>query len=496
MKKRFGRRQFLKTVGTGALAVGLASSLSPLRVSGQPPTLRILHWRHFVPPYDEWFNNTFAPKWGAKNGVNVVVENVGLAEIPAIGAAEAARVAAGADPGHDMIQFNSPPATLEPQAIDHTDLIQQAKNQSGNYIQLAQLSTFNPRTGKSFGFSDNFVPDPIHYRSDLWSQAAAELSGFDRAPSAGPVTWDDIRRVGKVLKKNGNPVGLGLSQEIDTNMWLRSLLYSFGTSEQDEESNVIMDVSPFRERTLEALRFAKALYEEAMFDAIFAWTAASNNEEFLAGRISVAANAISITRTAQARAAGKPESDPAVQLARNTAITDRAPAGPMAARGLEHVMGVYLIWNTGNTAVIDKAKQMLLDLVASYDPDVATESGWGPGKFQASQAYDYPTFEDAISKEKRLAYLNDDPISKAAGDRPNKLAAIETAFDWAHNVGWPGPSNAATDEIFNATFTIPNMFATVARGLVSPEEALDTAAAELRSVFQKWRDKGLVGGTR
>jgi len=64
------RRTFLKAVGAGAVAVGL-TGLPAFRVEGQPPTLRILQWRHFVPPYDEWFNTVFAPKWGERNGVNV-----------------------------------------------------------------------------------------------------------------------------------------------------------------------------------------------------------------------------------------------------------------------------------------------------------------------------------------------------------------------------------------------------------------------------------------
>lgn len=488
------RRQFIKSVGAGALGVGLASSLRPSKVSAQMPTLRILQWRHFVPPYDDWLNKVFAPKWGEKNQVTVKMDNVGLAEIPAIAAAQAARVAAGHDPGHDMIQFLSPPATFEPQAIDHTDLIREAEKKVGKYIPLAHLSTFNPVTKKFFGFSDNFVPDPVHYRADLWKKASAVVGG----PPA-PVTYDDILKVGRELKKMGNPVGFGLSQEIDTNMWLRSAMYSWGTGEQDAEGNVVIDVPPYRARTLDLLKYVRTLYRETMFPGVFAWTAATNNEEFLSGRISMAMNAISISRTAQANAAkalkdGKPASDPVVQMALNTEITERAPRGPEAARGLEHVMGAYLIWDTKKTEVIDKAKQFLLDLIESYDPDVAEKNGWGPGKFHGSQAYDYPTFENAIPKEKRLAFLKKDPVSKAAGDRPDKLLSIETAYEWAHNVGWPGPSNAAIDEVFN-TFIIPVMFAQTSLDLLKPEEALDRAAAEMRKIYGKWRKAGLVGGT-
>ena len=45
---------------------------------------------------------------------------------------------------------------------------------------------------------------------------------------------DDLRTGGKKIKDTvGNPVGVGLSQELDTNMAMRAVLWSFGGSEQD-----------------------------------------------------------------------------------------------------------------------------------------------------------------------------------------------------------------------------------------------------------------------
>ncbi|MDR5684256.1 MAG: twin-arginine translocation signal domain-containing protein [Armatimonadota bacterium] len=501
--RRMTRREFLRLAGAGLAAASVGPFVFTSKSFAQQPTLRILQWRHFVPPYDEWFDNVFAPRWGQRNGVRVVVEHVGLAEIPAIAAGEAARVAAGADPGHDLIQHLTPPATLERQvdADAHREVIEELKRRVGPYIELAEKSTFNPVTRRYFGVSDNFVPDPMHYRGWLWRQAAARVTGDRRVPAAGPVTWDHVRWAGRELKRMGHPVGLGLSQEIDTGMFLRALMYSWGTSEQDEGGNVVLDRPPFRQRTLDALRFVKALYDETMFPGVFAWTAASNNEEFLAGRVSIAMNAISITRTAQSMAAQairrgeNPNESRAVLLARDTLITERAPAGPAGARGLEHVMGVYTLWRNRPRPVREAAKKFLIDLILSFDPDVAAREGWPPGKFQASQAYDYPTFQNSISRAKRLAYLRDDPVSKAAGDRPDKLATIETAYEWAHNVGWPGPSSAAIDEVFN-TWILNVMFARVAQGIDTPERALDAAAGQMRRIFQKWREQGLVGGSR
>ena len=47
------------------------------------------------------------------------------------------------------------------------------------------------------------------------------------------------------------------------------------------------------------LTFARDLFRNGMSNQIFAWSAASNNQAFLAGNLSMALNASSITRSAE-----------------------------------------------------------------------------------------------------------------------------------------------------------------------------------------------------
>jgi multiple sugar transport system substrate-binding protein len=90
-----------------------------------------------------------------------------------------------------------------------------------------------------------------------------------------PDTWDDIRLGGaKIKKKHGIPVGLGLAPELDTNMTLRSIMASFGASVQAADGRLTLKSS----QTLEAMKFVKALYQEAMTDEVFTWDASSNVE--------------------------------------------------------------------------------------------------------------------------------------------------------------------------------------------------------------------------
>ena len=249
MSKRDGRgitrRKFVKLAGGTAAAAGFTSGfLFPQRALAQQKTLKIMQCSHFVPGYDKWFDGTFTKEWGAKHNTNVTVDHISTAEIPARAAAEVA-----AQKGHDLFMFVSPPAAYEKQVVDLGDVYAEVQKKHGKAIDLAIRSTFNPKTKKYFAFSDAYVPDPGNYRKDLWAQA-----GF----SNGPDSWDDLLTGGKrIRQKSGNPVGLGLSQETDTNMAMRALLWSYGGSEQDQEGRVTL----YSKQTIEAVKYMRALYK-------------------------------------------------------------------------------------------------------------------------------------------------------------------------------------------------------------------------------------------
>jgi multiple sugar transport system substrate-binding protein len=54
-------------------------------------------------------------------------------------------------------------------------------------------------------------------------------------------------------------------------------------------------------------------------------------------------------------------------------------------------------------------------------------------------------------------------------------------------VGYPGYANAAIDEIWK-TWLIPRMFSDAASGRQTPEAALDTYAAQIDTIYRKWRE--------
>jgi multiple sugar transport system substrate-binding protein len=293
-----------------------------------------------------------------------------------------------------------------------------------------------------------FVPDPVNYRKDLFDQVGGK-----------PDTWEDIRKYGKMIKdKTGIPVGVGQAAEIDTAMAVRAILYSFGGGEQDEQGNIVLN----SKHTVEAVKFVKALYEETMTPEVLSWDASSNNRAMLAGKASVVLNAISVTRE------GENKQMPIV----DNVWLAKAAKGPVRRMGLEHVMGNYVIWKFAEN--IEGAKKFLVDLVGNYDR-----------AFDASEGYNFPCFTKTVPKIKeKLAH---DSKSKP----PDKYAVLTDALDWATNVGYPGYSNAAIDEIYS-TWVLNTMFGKASTGAMSPEDAVKEADAKCRQIWQKWKERKLL----
>ncbi len=438
-RRGWSRREFVKTAGAG-LAAAAAGGLAPRRARAQEKTLKIIQWSHFIPAYDKWFDGQFCKQWGEKHGTRVIVDHITVPEINARAAAEVS-----AQRGHDLFMFLSPPAAYEKQVIDHAEIYQQVEKKWGKVIDLGHKSTFNPKTKKYFAFSDSYAPDPGNYRQDLWQQV-----GYPN----GPDTWDDLRKGAKAIKeKFGNPCGIGLSQELDTNMAMRALLWSFGGSEQDPEGKVVIN-SP---QTIEALKYMRALFKEAETGEVFTWDPSSNNRAILAGKSSFVLNAISVTRQAEK---DNPDMSKKIQIV-------PALKGPARRIAAEHVMDCYVIWNFAENK--EGAKKFLVDYIDAFGE-----------AFKQSEFYNFPCFPQTVPN------LTQQIATDPKAQPPDKYKVLGNVLEWATNIGYPGYGTAAIDEAFN-TFVIPTMFARVARDEAKPEEAARAAEQELKRIFAKWK---------
>lgn len=455
--RQVSRREFLTDAGKVVLAASAGPAFlaacaeeekrPPRKLAGE---LKILQWSHFVPRYDKWFD-PFAKAWGTSVGVLVTVDHIDLAGLPARTSAE---IAAGE--GHDLIELLSPPAAFEKSALDLADVNKEAERRFGKQVALCRKSTFNPTTDKFYGFCHGWTPDPGDYRKSLWEKVGL--------PN-GPTTWDELLEGGRRIKKEqGVQMGIGMSNEIDSNMAARALVWSFGGSVQDKNEKVVIN-SP---ETVKAVEHMARLFRDTMTDEVFGWTAASNNQGLIAGKLSWILNSISAYRTAQT---ARPD-------VANDVFFTPALKGPGGQFASEHVIPIYIIPRHAKNP--DAAKEFLLNLVANYDDAVFN-----------SELYNFPAFPKTAPKLfESGGWLDSDPFKSAPLD---KLKFLRDAETWSTNVGHPGPANAAIGEVFG-TFILPQMMAKAARGELSAKAAVEDAEARIKPVYDKWRTEGLVGG--
>ncbi|UCG12033.1 MAG: extracellular solute-binding protein [Deltaproteobacteria bacterium] len=463
------RRDFIKTAGAGVLAAGLGPTIFiPRQARAAGKELKILQWAHFVPRYDqEWFDN-FAQKWGEANGVEVTVDHINIGQVKARTAAEIS-----ARGGHDLIEWFSPPGQYEPSVVDLTDVNQEAEKRFGKQHPLCKRSSYNPNTKKYYGFCHGWVIDPGDYRKSLWEKVGKPQ---------GPETWEDlITYGGEIKEKHGVQLGIGLSQELDSNMAARALLWSFDTGVQDADENVILN----NERTIEAVKFMTELYKAAMTPEVFAWAPASNNRALIAGKASYILNSVSAYRSGQKK----------VPEIANDVFFVPALRGPRGTRwASEHVIYNYFIPTYSRN--VDTAKKFMLALVENYDQAM-----------YYSELYNSPAFFDTpvpkgdrgyarVRGAKKLrdlhnAWFDKDPFA-LPGEATDKLKPLKDAEKWSTAVGHPGPASPAIGEVFD-TYVVANMMANAARGM-KPETAVEQAETLTKAIFEKWRKKGLVGG--
>jgi len=454
------RRTFLQATAAAILLASCGGEEPEQKTVGKAPavefkepsgklsgSLKILLWSHFVPRHDKWFD-PFAKEWGKKVGVDVTVDHI---EVTAIPARIEAEIAAGS--GHDVIQFIGPLPQFEQSVVDLADITQESERRFGKQIDLCHKSSLNPTTKKYYAYSPGWVPDPGNYRKSLWDDA-----GLPK----GPASWDDLLQGGSEIKKKKNvQLGVGMSQEIDSNMVNRSLIWSYGGSEQDEKENVTIN-SP---ETVAAVEYMKKLYEGAMTDEVFGWNPSSNNQGLVGGKMSYIVNSISAYRTLQ-------KVNPGVA---NDVFIQKALDGPKGAWAAQHVMYNWIVPKHAKN--VDAAKEFLLHYTQNY-----ARATW------ESELYDFPGFENRSPKLND--WLDNDPFGSEPAD---KLAVLKDALDWSRNVGYKGNANTAIGEVFG-TFIIPNMLAAAARGKDSPQDAVEKAESQMKAIFAKWRKKGLIGG--
>jgi multiple sugar transport system substrate-binding protein len=428
----FSRRSFLKTTGVGVAGSTLATMLdarqAPAQIKGT--TLRILQWSHFIPAYDNWFDNVFVKEWGDKNGVKVRVDHIPHLELPARMAAE---FAAGA--GHDIIHNGSSILTrlYYKSLADISDVYEAVGKKYGGWIPTA--GPLVQVEGRTFGMPMFYILLPMTWRKDL----------FDANNLKAPDTWELARVAARTLKPKGHPTGIQFSQCADANLNWRSLLFSFGGAESDPSGeNILID----SKETRETLRFAKALFDEGMTAEVFSWDDASDNRYLASGVACWIHDAISAYRTTE---------DTNPDVFKNTHLA-MEPAGPGGKRVSVSAANVYMIWK------FSKNQQAAKEFLAHFmDNDLEG--------MKQSRGYNMPYLLGNFKKP--MPVIGADPKMQILQDFPKIVAFY----------GHPGPFTTPIQEVVNL-FVVPDMFTRVARGQ-SIDDVMKWGVGEYRRIFAK-----------
>lgn len=456
--EQFDRRQFLRLAAAGAVCAATVGAgcgsgsdgnekpkaAAETKSGAAPKQLRIAQVVHFVPEYDAWFDQEYTRAWGERNGLQVIVDHITAGELTTRAAAEVS-----IRRGHDLFAFLSPPAAFEDDVVDLRDVVEELEAKVGKASRVAERSALNPKTNKWFGVPDYWFPQLVNYRTDFW---------VGLGKGGRPDTWGDLISAGPKLKAAGHPLGIDMSQDLDGNLNLVALLQAYGASFQDEEGVLALD----RPATVEAVKVAAALWSGGQAPDSLSWNdPAANNRQLAAGTSSLILNPVSGLRAVE-------KQDPAI--ARNIGLapalagpaTRLAPAGPQT----------YVIWAFSENQ--EAAKRFLVDLVLA-----------GRDAFLHSGFYNFPAFPGSVPD---LADL----VANAPGADPvDKYALLAQCPDWSTNLGYPGYTNAAVDDVFSQ-FLIPKMVAAAARGEMTAEEAVKATDARMKAIYDQWRERGKI----
>ncbi|MEM6528802.1 MAG: extracellular solute-binding protein [Chloroflexota bacterium] len=340
--------------------------------------------------------------------------------------------------GPDVIQIvNTRPHQFAEALLDVSDAAEAFAENEGAWYPLARDICQVDGVWRSMPHF--LTPFAMVYREDLFAEV-----GFDTFPE----TWEELLEAGTALKAAGTPIGFPLGRaQGDGSNFLYSLLWSFGASVTDETgTNIVLDSA----ETRDALTYVQQLYNDAMDPNVLAWDDGSNNRAMLGGEVSATVNSASILFAAR---------NDGLEIA-DVINHAKYPMGPAGRIQQIELTSTGIMNYAGNTeAAIDMATYF-------NSPEV-----WLP-LARDGFAFFIPAFEGF--EENPAMPWNTDP----------KLAAFKgIARDGAH-FGYPGPPTPEANEVF-VNFVINDMFAMVASGAASIDDAVAQATEAVQDIYEQ-----------
>jgi multiple sugar transport system substrate-binding protein len=425
---RLTRRRFLSSaargVGAAAGMAWLADRTPPAHA--QRRTLTALALSLFVPSGDERLTELMQ-EFGKQAGCDVRFDTVKVTDVPIKLAAEAT-----AQAGHDLINVWEAFGYLHRNNLASIDDV---------IDDVGKRYEVYPGHRATFHIDGHWKVAPWYWLSFVGTY---NVKHFKAANVPTPKTWDDLHKVGTVLKKHGTPIGLPISSCTDAILSWRTVMWCYGAKEVEADGKTIAINSP---KTAEFLEYAKRLYADTMTAEVLSWDDAGNNRLILSGKGGWVYNPPSIYLAAKDK-----DMPIAADLGHHEGLS--GPAGRFAGT-FHHGLG---IWKFSKN--VDLAKDFLRFLYKeeNFASWIAAAKGFGLSPFKRFEGHE-------VWKK--------DP----------KLTLLPKEGPYTRPQGWPGPPTqyiAAMD----SKYLLPNMIAKVVGGMPI-KDAMGWMEQEMQRIFKE-----------
>jgi len=436
------RREALKLGASAAaiMAAGQANAQAIPKADVAAPkldiekgaSLRLIRPAKFVEP-DEVIFRANSAKFAKEFGVEVKVDLVGWEDIT-----QQTAVSANTGAGPDVIiGWAESPHIYADKVLELTDIAEYLGKKYGGWLFLGEKYGKKAKTNNWIGLPMGGSGGPLVYRASALKEA-----GYDKIPAdhAG------FLKLCQDLKKINKPAGFALGNAVgDANGFANWMLWSHGATLVDEEGKVTLN----SKETINALKYVKELYP-SFIPGTMSWNDISNNRAYASKELFLTSNGVSLYFSLKNDPATKEVADDTEHA---NLVQGLASSPPMSATVLN---GMVL----KHTKFPNAAKAYLAFMMEAeqYDPWLSGCLGYWAHPLKA---YD------------KSKVWESDP----------KIAIYRNTMDNRYWTGYKGPITQAAGTV-QAEYILVQMFASVASGQATPEDAAKEAERRTKRYYR------------
>jgi multiple sugar transport system substrate-binding protein len=422
----------LRSVAALAVLLLVGAALTPASGAGK---LTLWRLKTYIPPADKILD-TNAQECARKAGVELAIQTYtfddmwtkytaaiesktlpDIAELDAVGPARLANLG---------------------RLADVSDIVAAVSRDHGSVLPNAEGAV--KFGGKFHAVPHYAIPLLLFYRKDVVTKVGAEP----------PDTWEEINAASEKVKKAGlqeYPQGFPWNRTGDGYDPAMSLLWSYGAAWVDKSGKF---VGIPKAQAVEAIKLVTKPYlqdKTAAFDYL-SWSGSTNNESFMAGKITFTPNGPSILFQ---------EDSTQHPLRKDTAIK-LMPRGP-AGRNL--ALTFVMSWGIPVDGKSQKEAKAVVSCILSREMFTKYVNG---------------SFHQAVPLFGKL-------LDSDYWNTPDGKIIVETVKQ-GHPVGWPGPTTPAAAEVISSN-VLTDMITRVIVDKASPEAAIDEANKRIKEIYDR-----------